>query len=433
MPKLTKRSVESARPEPGRDVFLWDSALPGFGLRVKPSGARSYIAQYRTWSGRSKRMTLGRHGVLTVDEARSSARQVLASAARGDDPAGEKAEARRAITFSEFADRYLDQHATPKKKASSAATDRRNLRLHLRPALGSLTVAEITRADVVKLHHDMRETPGAANRILALLSKMMNLAERWGLRHDGSNPCRHVERYPERRRERFLSAAELGRLGDVLRELEAKGAESPSVIGAIRLLVLTGARRSEILNLRWEHVDLERALLRLPDSKTGAKVIHLGAPALQVLAGLPRRCEWVLPTASGSGPVSLSGPWNRIRQQADLEDVRIHDLRHSFASVGAGAGLGLPIIGKLLGHRAAATTARYAHLADDPVRQASEAISSRIAASMGDGRNAELVELQQCSVQKIRRSGRTRAAVKSPTSDLPEQHHRTADGASAVD
>jgi integrase len=433
MPKLTKRSVESARPDPARDVFLWDAALPGFGLRVKPSGARSYIVQYRTWSGRSKRMTLGRHGVLTVDEARSAARQVLASAARGDDPAGERAEARRAISFSEFADRYLEQHAIPKKKASSAATDRRNLRLHLRPTLGSLTVAEITRADVLKLHHDMRETPGGANRNLALLSKMMNLAERWGLRPDGLNPCRHVERYPERRRERFLSAAELGRLGEVLRELGAKGAESPSVIGAIRLLVLTGARRSEILNLRWEHVDLERGVLRLPDSKTGAKVIHLGAPAIQLLSGLPQRCEWVLPTASGSGPVSLSGPWNRIRKEADLEDVRVHDLRHSFASVGAGAGLGLPIIGKLLGHRAAATTARYAHLADDPVRQASEAISSRIAASMGDGRNAELVDLQQIGVRTIGRRVRTRAAVTSPTSASPEQHQRTADGTATVD
>jgi len=127
MPRLTKRAVETARPESGRDVFLWDATLPGFGLRVKPSGARSYVAQYRTWSGRSKRMTLGRHGILTVDEARSAARQILASAARGADPAGEKAAARRAITFSEFADRYLEQHATPKKKASSAATDRRNL------------------------------------------------------------------------------------------------------------------------------------------------------------------------------------------------------------------------------------------------------------------------------------------------------------------
>ncbi|HYB70016.1 MAG TPA: integrase arm-type DNA-binding domain-containing protein, partial [Candidatus Bathyarchaeia archaeon] len=259
MPRLTKRAVETARPESGRDVFLWDATLPGFGLRVKPSGARSYVAQYRTWSGRSKRMTLGRHGILTVDEARSAARQILASAARGADPAGEKAAARRAITFSEFADRYLEQHATPKKKASSAATDRRNLRLHLRPALGSFSVSEISRADVVRLHHEMRETSGAANRILALLSKMMNLAERWGLQPDGSNPCRHVERYRERRRERFLSAAELGRLGEVLREVEAKGVESPSAIATIRLLVLTGARRSEILNLRWEHWTSSRA------------------------------------------------------------------------------------------------------------------------------------------------------------------------------
>jgi integrase len=210
----------------------------------------------------------------------------------------------------------------------------------------------------------------------------MNLAEGWGLRPDGSNPCRHVERYPERRLERYLSSSELTRLGEVLADAERNEQEPPSVIAAIRLLILTGARRSEILNLRWPEIDLERGFLRLRDSKTGPKAIPLNAPAREGLAGLERTGEWVLPTAQGTGPVSLSKPWSRIRRHAGLEDLRIHDLRHSFASVGAGAGLGLPLIGKLLGHTQPATTHRYAHLGDDPVRQASEAIGARISAAM---------------------------------------------------
>jgi integrase len=239
----------------------------------------------------------------------------------------------------------------------------------------------------------MRKKPGAANRVLALLSKMFNLAERWGLRPDGSNPCRHVERYRENQRERFLSPEELGRLGDVLRDVERDAIEPPSVVAAIRLLILTGARRSEILRLRWEHVDLERGVLRLPESKTGERVLYLNPPAVEVLSRLEQRGPWVLPTASGTGPVSLSNPWTRIRDRAGLANVRVHDLRHSFASVGAGAGLGLPIIGKLLGHTQAATTQRYAHLADDPMRQASEVIGQRIAAALDRKPDAEVIDL----------------------------------------
>lgn len=256
-------------------------------------------------------------------------------------------------------------------------------------------MAEIAFADVAELHHRMRATPGAANRVVALLSKMMSLAEHWGLRPAGSNPCRHVQHYRERRMERFLANEEIARLGDTLRELEQARLEPTSVIGAIRLLIFTGARRSELLNLRWTDVDFEKAMLWIRDSKTGPKTIPLSAPALQLLHELPRTVEWVFPTADGSGPVSLSKPWGRIRRRASLEDVRIHDLRHSFASVGAGAGLGLPIIGRLLGHRQPATTSRYAHLADDPVRQASEAIGRRLAAAMAGGGEGDLVSFSR--------------------------------------
>jgi integrase len=212
---------------------------------------------------------------------------------------------------------------------------------------------------------------------------MLNLAERWGLRPDGSNPCRHVERYREAKRERFLSEAELGRLGAALAAGEQSGAEEPAVVAALRLLVFTGCRMGEVLNLRWADVDLERRCLNLADSKTGARTVTLNAPALEVLAGLERRSEWVIPGRDPRQPlVNLAKPWGRIRDAAKLEGVRVHDLRHSFASVAAGSGHSLLIIGGLLGHRQPTTTKRYAHLSDDPLRAASEAVGERIAAAL---------------------------------------------------
>jgi integrase len=241
----------------------------------------------------------------------------------------------------------------------------------------------------------MSETPGAANRALALFSKMANLAERWGWRPDGSNPCRHVDKYPEHRSERFLSDMEIARLAEALAESEQSSTESSSVIAAIRLLLFTGARLSEILTLRWEHVDFESQCLRLPDSKTGAKTIYLPAPALNILADLHRSDSnpYVIAGAKpGAHLVNLRKPWDRIRRRAGLQGVRLHDLRHSFASMAVAGGLSLPIIGALLGHTQPSTTARYAHLAADPLKQATDLIGQRIAAAMA-GTSAEVVPL----------------------------------------
>jgi integrase len=229
---------------------------------------------------------------------------------------------------------------------------------------------------------------------------MFNLAEKWGERPDGSNPCRHVEKYPEHKRERFLSEVELAQLGDALAKAEQDRSESPFVVAAIRLLVFTGARRNEILTLKWEHVDFERACFRLPDSKTGAKTVHLNAPTLELLSELPRIAgnPYVIPgERPGAHLVNIEKPWRRIRAQAGLDGLRLHDLRHSFASFGAGAGLSLPIIGALLGHTQAATTARYAHLAADPLKQASERVGREIAAAMkGRGKDgAQVVVLKR--------------------------------------
>lgn len=391
--KLTKRTVESAQAV-GEDTVLWDDDLPGFGVRVYATGGRRYLVQYRH-AGRSRRLSLGAHGVLTCEQARAMARDALARALRGEDPAALRREAAKAPTVAEIAERYMAEHARTKKKLSSADTDARNLAKHVLPALGRRRVADVTRSDVARLHHAMRKTPGAANRILALLSKLFALCEKWGLRTDGSNPCRHVEKYPERKMERFLSPQELARLGDTLAEGERTGAEPPEAVAAVRLLILTGARRGEILGLRWQDVDLGAGCLRLADSKEGgAKRIPLGVHALSVLGSLSRRSEWALPTARGNGPLSLSKPWARIRRRAGLPDVRLHDLRHSFASVGVAGGDSLVVVGKILGHGSERMTARYAHLSDDPVRAAAERIDARIGAMLDGKPDADVIPLR---------------------------------------
>ncbi len=394
MTKLTNRTVAAVKIG-DRDLFVWDDELAGFGLRVKPSGVKSYVIQYRNRYNQSRRMTIGRHGVIAPEKAREKAKKLLGQAGDGEDPAKDRKDARKAQAVVDLAEQDLSQHAEVKKRPRSIASDKTLLRLHVLPSLGRLKVADVTRADISNLHHAMKGRPGAANRTLALLSKMMNLAEKWGLRPDGSNPCRHVERYPERKMERFLSGEELGRLGAVLAEAARTATELPSVIAAIRLLMFTGARLGEILNLEWKHVDFEQSCLRLTESKTGAKVIHLNAPALEILDGIDRNSSpWVIAGRESIKPlVNLRKPWHRIRAKAGLEGVRLHDLRHSFASIGAAGGLSLPMIGALLGHTQAATTLRYAHLAADPLKQATDMIGRRIAAAMEPDGNGEVVEM----------------------------------------
>ncbi len=401
MPKLTKRTVDALKPRPGRDLVVFDSEVSGFGVRVKSSGRKSYLIQYRNAGGRSRRLTIAGHGRMTAEEARNEAKQLLAAAARGQDPAEERRRALRVPTVAQLAALYVKRHAQPGKK--TAIADESMLRRYIVPAFGARKVEAITRGDVARLHHDLAATPYAANRVLALISVMFNLAESWGLRAPASNPCRHLKRYPERKRERFLSAEEIQRLGAAF--AKSQGVEHPSALAAIRLLLLTGARRSEILTLKWEYVDLPRYALRLPDSKTGAKVIALGAAAAALLARLDRYEDnpyvcWG--NTAGGHFVGLQHVWQRIRRRAELPKVRLHDLRHSFASFGAGAGLGLPILGALLGHKHPVTTARYAHLANDPQRAAADRITGEIVAAL-DGRPlAEVLPLENTAASERR-------------------------------
>jgi integrase len=369
--KITKRAVDALRPSSdGQELVLWDSELAGFGVRIQRGTVKTYILRYRAGTGRGaplRKLTIGRHGSpWTPDQARAEAKRLLGLVAHGKDPAGARAAAKSAPTVADLAQRFLGEHVEAKRKASTAAEYRRLLGKIVLPALSKRKVVEVTRAEVAKLHHANRAAIYQANRTLAVLSKMFDLAERWGLRPDGSNPCRHVEKFSERKRERFLSADELGRLSDGLAGYDG----SPYCAAAIKMLVFTGARLGEILGLRWEWIDFERAEVRLPDSKTGAKTIHLPPPALAVLAELPRvegNPHVIVGGVTGAPLVNLQKPWRAIREAAGLYDVRIHDLRHSFASIAAAGGMGLPIIGKMLGHTQAQTTQRYAHLASDPV------------------------------------------------------------------
>ena len=386
MPRLTIRLVQQLTGD--GDLFVWDDQVPGFGVRCR-AGQKSYVLQYRVMGGRGsrqRRVTLGRVGALSLDDARVLAQDYLRWVRYGHDPAASRHAIRQAPRMEDLAERYLREHADVKKKPSSAKMDHVNLRLHVLPILGMQRVETMTRADIARLHHGMRATPGAANRVLALLSKMLSLAEQWGLRDPGTNPVKGLARYRERKRERHLSLEELGRLGEVLRRAEVERTESPSVVAMVRLLLLTGARRGEVLGLRWEQIDWQGGSVRLADSKTGPKTLYLSDAARALLAGLPRLegNPWCLSgRVHGKPLVNPQKPWKRLRAQAGLADVRLHDLRHTYAAMAARGGLSLPMIGALLGHQEAQTTQRYAHLVGNPVQAAAEQVGEAVRQALG--------------------------------------------------
>lgn len=387
MPRLTKRLVDQLQ-KTASNFTQWDSELRGFGCLVHVTGRKTFIVKYRVGGGRTatqRKMTLGAYGPLTVDEARSLARQTLAEVAKGGDPAGRRHDYRRAQSVAEFGARYLAEHALPKKSQRSAEEDQWLLEKYILPKLGQRKVVDLAAADISRLTHGLSSTPALANRVRSLLSMMLSLAVVWGVRNDPVNPARAVQKFAERARETFLSAEAIKRVGDALRAAEAN--EPWQAIAAVRLLLFTGCRRGEILGLRWEYIDYDNSVILLPASKTGRKTIYLTAPVLTILAGLPRKPgnPWVLPSRLAVNDRPFEGVghvWQRVRREADLEHVRLHDLRHTFASKGVNLGLSLPLIGGLLGHALPTTTARYAHLAADPTRAAGERIAGRLAVEL---------------------------------------------------
>jgi integrase len=452
---ISSNSVVALRCPAGKDrQFLWDDKLPGFGVAAFASGKKVYVFQYRH-EGISKRLTLGKHGAITPERARKLAKVKAGLVASGKDPMGERKAERGIRTFKELSDDYLRLHVRTRCKPRTAQEYDWLLRLHVSPAIGSKRVSDVRRGDISRLHDSLADSPATANRAVTLVATIWNWAKDRDEFGVGDNPAARIQHYPEKGRERFLTADEVGRLGDALRLAETQGIPwtidetnanakhaankkskrtkiDPHAAGAIRLLILTGARLREILHAKWEYLDWERGVLRLPDSKTGRKTIYLSAPALAVLQGVPRvegnpyiiaghgsrKSKSGKTTERNTARTDLKNPWAAVVRSAGLVEhvpatddggkpildargkpvteerptVRIHDLRHSFASVGAGASLGLPIIGKLLGHSQPATTARYSHLDADPMRRAADIIGNQIAAAM-EGKRAEVVQL----------------------------------------
>ena len=379
--RLSKRIVERLEIKPS-DYLVWDRDLCGFGVRVYPSGKKTYLVQYRA-GRRTRRSTIGQHGALTAEEAKAEAKRLLGDVARGADPSAEKKAKRCAPTVAGLCDRFLDEYVDQHCKPTTARDYRSIIRRFIRPRLGPLAIAEVTRSDVVAFHHALRDTPYQANRAASMLSKLFNLAEDWGVRQAGSNPARRIKKFREEEKKRYLSDDEQIRLGEVLAEALEEGTESVYVVSAILLLIYTGCRLSEILTLRWDYVTSHH--LELPDSKTGRRRIPLPREAYDILMDLPRLPDnpYVILGETEDGPlVNLQKPWRRIRERAGLADVRIHDLRHTYASVAMRDGIDPFTLKEILGHKNLQTTLRYAHLADDAVQRAAGSVAARLARSV---------------------------------------------------
>ena len=379
---LSDRAVD-ALAVADRDIIYWDRDLPGFGVRVYATGAKTYLVQSRGRAG-SRRVALGRHGVVPAEEARKRGAEVLARLRAGKDP-DPAAERTGGPTVADLAERYLREHVAVRCKPLTFRNYRHVIQKNVLPILGRIPVAGLERRHVAELHYQLRRTPVSANDAVNALSRMLNRADAWGMVPPGSNPCRGMRRYRTRRPERFLTEHEFRRLGETLDALEAEGGIPPHAAAALRLLMLTGCRRGEIVGLRWADVRLDRSEIQLADSKTGPRTISLSPPAVRVLADLQRPAgnPWVIAGKKpGTRLPHITYYWYRVRKRARLEDVRLHDLRHSFASRALALGEPLPMIARLLGHTKIQTTARYAHLARDSVRDSADRVAASIAADI---------------------------------------------------
>ena len=388
--KISKSSVNKLRPGE-KDEFLWDEDLRGFGAKVTPAGRIVYLVQYRIGGRKSptRRVTLGEHGKLTPAEARTEARKVLGKAALMEDVAETRAKLRRQGTVSDVADRYLKEHVARHNKPSTQAEAERIVEKRIRPNLGKLKIQALTRAKAKEWHQEMRDSPYEANRALAYLSKMMSLAaDEWEL--IPNNPCRGLKRFPEKKRERFLTEEELAELGKALARCEKRGDVPETFSGALKLLSITGCRMSEILNLRWEDVDSDFSALRLADAKTGPRVVPLAGAAQKILKKLKRTDGWVFPAVKRDMPMSRHAfhhYWARVRDESAIPNIRPHDLRHTAGTYAAQAGFNAFHVRDFLGHRSLAMSSRYVERSADPIRATADSVGARIANAL-EGKHA---------------------------------------------
>jgi integrase len=379
MPHLTKRVVDALAPSKTKTgYFVWDDEIKGFGVRVMPSGRKTFLVQYRT-GGRTQRYKLGVYGHVTADQAREHAKRILGDVASSENPADARAIHRKAPTLSDVCDQFMEQYVEVHLRKTTQREYKRCINLFVRPALGNHKIVDIDRSDITELHQKHKSIPYQANRTLGVLSKLFNMAEVWGYRADGSNPCRHVPKYPEKQRERFLSKEEIAQLWGVLDSRLSRSVESVYVVAAFKLLILTGCRLREIQTLRWENV--KGPHIDLPDSKTGRRIVPLNDLAQDTLAAIPRLMGnpyVICGLLEGEHIADLERPWRRIRQEAGLDKVRIHDLRHTFASHAAASGVELAELMALTGHTQTRTALRYMHFAKERIRQTSNTIAASL-------------------------------------------------------
>jgi integrase len=395
--KLTQASVENLIPD-GRDRIMFDRGLPGFAIRITPIGTKLFLMQARI-GGRKQRVTIGRYPDLTVVQARELALQALADMRRGINP---RTRTTTEMTIAQLADKWMSNYVRPKLKARTVYDYERLLSQHVLPTLGQLSVASITRDDIVRLHVAMARIPRRANYTISTVRALINFGIDLGLRPPASNPARRIKMYRERLHERFLSEDEVGKAAEGIEQAERAGKIGPHGAAGLRLALFTGARSGEITAIEWSHIDWQRRLIRLPDSKTNEpRTIHLSEAALEVLKTVPRIGRFVIAGAKPNEPYkNLKRAWIVAREYAGLQDCRLHDLRHSFASLAAGRGVSLQVIGKLLGHRVPQTTARYAHLARDAVA----AVNDELGAAM----QAAIARKQPPAAKVVKLKGRRR-------------------------
>jgi integrase len=377
--KLTDNLLRNlATPERGSKIH-WDDAVKRFGIKVTPAAAKSFVLAYRRKAdGRQREYTIGSFPDWGTTAAREEAKRLKRAIDGGADPVGEQEETRAAPTVADLAARF-ERDYLPRKRPSTQRVYIQQIRTDILPAFGKMKVAAVTHADTDGFHHRLSaRAPTDANRTIAVLSRMFNLAIRWGWRID--NPCKGVERNQENKRHRYLTTAELARLSAALGSLSDQNAAN-----VVRLLLLTGARQGELLAARWADIDLQAGVWVKPASTTKQAAVHrvpLSAAAVQLLTEMRTQAaddaEWIFPARGGGHRSHVNEAWIRIRKGAELDGVHLHDLRHAYASILASAGLSLPVIGALLGHATPVTTARYAHLFDDPLRQATERASAII-------------------------------------------------------
>lgn len=378
MPKLTKTTVDNIKPGT-TDTWVWCSELPGFGVRCQPSGSKTYVARYRTQDGTQRKQKVARTCDMAPDKARELARKIFASVAEGKDPKQAQREAKAAPTVADLKARYMKEHALPFKKEASVRSDENNWRLHILPALGTKKVRAVTKADVLTLLGSLSDKPAVGNQVVALLSKSFNLAEDWEWRDANSNPCRRVKKYKINEKELILSPEQIGQLDRAMTTMTRAGQIRPEFAAFIRLLMLTGCRKCEVMHARTEWLDLERGLLLLPDSKVGQRKIQLSPAAMEIAAALKASSgEWLIPGRRNGQPLQTPYKvWKAVKQAAGIpQELRLHDLRHSAGSLAHMAGATQKQVATMLGHNQLSTTERYLHgLTGD---------AAKVAAQVGD-------------------------------------------------